>query len=691
MNHTAPIPPFRGRLPVLLSLAALAAASLAGCTPESHDPTYPPGSVTTWTEVGPVAAGLDCNPLAPEWDCFYPYPSDFFTRPDATLPSGRRVEVPEAALPSFIDQPGEKVDFMQYHPPDGFSVLPQIAVRIPGGISTDALPFYARDPAASLVPSSPTLILDAETGEPVVHFAELNVRPEEIDDRALMIRPMRRLDHRRRYVVAIHGLKNLAGEPVQAPSGFRALRDGKVEVEGDDPGFRRRHALLRLQRYYDDRIFPALERFGVARADLQLAWDFTVESEEHVTGDMREVQRQILEAFEKAPPRVRVAEVRERTGTIAREVTGYVEVPLFTEDENGNRNVPGTLLRRGSDGKPAPSGTAEFIFIIRIPRVVLEESGPPARIVQYGHGFFGGPDEVRADSVSKFAHETRSVMMAIAWTGMAAADAAVVFGNLYSNPSKAMHFVDRVPQGMANFIALTYAAKGPLLEWESLRKDGAPIYDPEELYYYGISQGHILGGTYLALSPHIERATLNVGGAGFGLMMSRAKPFKEYLEVIDMKVGGPANAQKVVCLLQTMMDRIDPITYAPYLRTGTIPGSRPKKLLMQLGLGDAQVPNVASHVHARALGLPLLTPAVRSIWGIEEQPGPIADSALVEYDFGIPTPDLEARPVPHDNVVHGKVRELLSAIKQMDAFFRPNGQIVNFCGGGDGPCVAPGF
>src|SRR4051812_19985081 len=48
----------------------------------------------SWTEKGPVAAGITCHPLDSEWDCLYPYPSDLYLKPDATLPGRQRLEVP---------------------------------------------------------------------------------------------------------------------------------------------------------------------------------------------------------------------------------------------------------------------------------------------------------------------------------------------------------------------------------------------------------------------------------------------------------------------------------------------------------------------------------------------------------------------------------------------------------------------
>ena len=75
-------------LPVVSRAAlALALVALAACS----DPP------TEWTSRGPVADGLACNPLAPEWDCLMPYPCDFYRKSDTSLPGGHRLELPERA------------------------------------------------------------------------------------------------------------------------------------------------------------------------------------------------------------------------------------------------------------------------------------------------------------------------------------------------------------------------------------------------------------------------------------------------------------------------------------------------------------------------------------------------------------------------------------------------------------------
>ncbi|MDY0001777.1 MAG: hypothetical protein RBU30_10810, partial [Polyangia bacterium] len=261
--------------------------------------------------------------------------------------------------------------------------------------------------------------------------------------------------------------------------------------------------------------------------------------------------------------------------------------------------------------------------------------------------------------------------------------------DIMSNTSQTLRFTDREHQGMANQIAVTYALKTTLAELPELHVNGTLVYDPEEIYYYGISQGGILGGTYLALSPHLDRAAFSVGACSFPFMMMRSSNFVQFLGLIEMVLPDYLDQQKFVGLIPSVFERIDPITYAPWVLGGDLPGSPSERfLLMQIGIGDPQVPNIASHVHARAMGVTHLLPAPRTIQALPASEGPL-DSGLVEFDFHLQgeLPGTRAFPptgeMTEDNPVHEGVRRSLAAMEMINRFFHPDGRIENTC---EGPC-----
>ena len=641
-------------------------------TPQGDSVADDAGGTKDGVSAPTVTAG-GCNPLAEEWDCLLPYPSDVFTLPDDTLPGGRRVAIPASALPKDVN--GATVDLLADHPADGFSVLAQIVAFIPGGIDEEPLVFHTDDRTRTLAATSPTLLLDAETREPVLHFAEVDPKVPAEKGAALVIRPLARLASRHRYVVVLHGLVRPDGSEVPPPDGFRRLRDG--ETWGDP-------VLSGLASHFDDAVFPVIEAAGVERSEVQLAWDFTTESDENVTGDLLAIRADAMKRMETEPPAVTDVSVEEDPSEhIARKVTGNLTVPLYQDSPE-----PGSVIARDASGAPIANGTVAVPFTLLIPKSVWSGALPhPARLLQFGHGFFGSREEIEGDFVSPFADETGMVVIGVDWWGMSSPDVAVVLENLFTDMSHGLRFTERIHQGMVNFMAVTYAARGPLAELAELQLEGAPVYDPDHVYFYGISQGHILGGTYVTLSPHIERAMFSVGGAGFGLMMSRAAPFAGFMALIDNRLEYDTLATlKVVLLMQTTLDRIDPITYLPHLRSDTLEGCPPvRHVLQHVGIGDTSVPNLASHVFARSAGLPELAPVPRELAGIEAKPGPIADSAMVEFDFGVEIPDIPARPVTKENEVHEGVRRLPASIEQVDGFLRPDGVIEQTCSGACDP------
>ncbi len=97
----------------------------------------------------------------------------------------------ETTLPSYGS--GAHVDPKVWTDSDGFSPGQPALFHLPGATVTG---FPTQDTIeSSLGPDSPTVLIDAETGERVAHFSERDesILDEEPEDRALIIRPVVRL------------------------------------------------------------------------------------------------------------------------------------------------------------------------------------------------------------------------------------------------------------------------------------------------------------------------------------------------------------------------------------------------------------------------------------------------------------------------------------------------------------------
>lgn len=633
---------------VLVLSAATAVFAAPACSETTDEPS--------------IAIPDGCNPIAADADCLLPYPSDVF------LVDGAVRVGPEASV-KFGDFPA---DIVGTHRPDGFSVGTPILALFPGGVDDANLVFW-KDAARSREASSPTVLLDATTGERLLHFAELDPRATSDARRALILRPLVRLEHGHRYVVGVHGLLDRSGAPVPAPAGFADLRDD------DGRGHPRLDA---ISLHYDREIFPLLKAAGVPRSSLQLAWDFTTTSEASATKDMLDMRKDLLARLDAGAPEVTIVKVEHDTNEhIATRIEATVDVPLYVDSA-----APGGELVYGNDGVVTAASTFPVPFTVWIPKSVANRAAgaPPARLMQFGHGFFGGRVEVDGFP-AELADELGFVVVATDWWGLADPDKAFVADQIFVDPGRTTVFTDRLQQAMINTIAVGAAAKGPLATLPELQIQGAPAYDASTLYYYGISLGAILGNTYAALSPYVDRAAFSVGAANFSMMLFRSRAFIPFLALIGVSVPDALDQQKVAAFLQAGLDRIDPMTFAPHLLEDRYPGN-PETLdiAMQVGVGDPTVPNIASFYQARILGVPVLGPTTVTPFGLPTVTSPVPGSALTLFDFGVPLND-SAQASLEDNVVHEAVRRTAGSKAQLDAFFRPSGSIIQPCDGGCDP------
>jgi hypothetical protein len=619
----------------------------------------------------PLQLGEGCQPLLGGSDCLLPYPSDFFLVPDSALPSGKKVSIGSSAR--LVAQYGASADLHGWRAVDGFSRVPSIVAMFPSAVSSSGLVGILDDPAASIQPTSSTLIIDAETGERIAHFADLDPRATDPARQALVLHPHVMLREKARYVVVLQNIRGADGSPVATPEGFRRIREG--QASGDA-------VLEPLAERYKKDVFPVLEGAGVDKKNVQLAWDFTTRSDAHATSDLLRVRELTLQWLATRTPKVEVKQIVEDPNSqVWRIVRGTVTGPLFLKESS-----PGGLLHRGSDAQVAQNGEARFEFSAVVPNA-LKNRAQPGRSLAYGHGFFG--DLSIVENAGYLAAGLESVLFGVEWWGMSTNDVVTVADGLTSKPFQTMGFTDRIHQGMANWLVFTAAIKGQMKDLGAFQNAAQQVvFDAQPRHFIGISQGHILGGTLAALSQDLDRIALHVGGAGFSTFMLRARPFEMFLFMLEQSLRDPLDQQKYLATSQVYFDRIDPATYAPFVLQRPLPGSpADRRVLMQAGLGDVEVPNVGTYFHARALGVPLLAPSPAEVYGLEKKAGPLSGSALSLFDFGV---DLKAaygsaKPAAEPNPVHDTLRFQTSTLQQLNQFFQANSAIISPCAGACDP------
>jgi hypothetical protein len=618
----------------------------------------------------PLAVPEGCQPLLGGGECFLPYPSDFFRVVDSAQPSGFSVRVPEAAAPR--SKTGQPYDVTSELPIDGFSTVPTIVATLGFGLSGQGFVPLEAGGTASLEPAtSNTVLLELPSFTPVAHWVDLDPRATDPSKQALIVQPFSPLKDDTRYVVLVKGVRTTAGELVAAPEGFRRLRDGEGT---SDP------SLAALSTAFEARIAPAAKAIGVPRESLQLAWEFTTGSRNWATRDLFRVRELTLAFLDAAPPAVRITVAQDDPADDAfRLVRGFFTAPRFCT----NDAQPGCRLVRDVGGRVSQAGTVEVPFVAVIPKTVAQASGPSG-VFLFGHGFFGNLAEAEGGAARRVASETRRTLLATEWWGMHFTDVGPVGDALTGRLSQSARFVDRVHQGMANWLVLTRAAEtlGMLPAFQ--RATGAPLVEGKADAFVGISQGHILGGTMNALNPVTTRLVFNVGGAGLTHMMMRAEAFSGLFELLALSVSDPLEQRKFLAAIQRPIDRIDPATWAPFVLREPLAGNAPKRVLLQVGLMDASVPNLGSYLHARALGVPLLMPSPYAPFGLATAGYP-AEQGLQLHDFKVGDVDAfyRASDFPRTKtVVHDTLRGKSAVLRQIDRFFR-DGTIVQTCAG---PC-----
>ncbi len=607
---------------------------------------------------------LECDPLVPTY-CGFPFPSNVFTRADADSRTGRRLALSDALVPDGSKNASGPPDI--WNRADGFSPGLALMAHLPGATITGLA-----DPltiARSLTDDSPTLLIEAETGERVPHFAELDMSHADDARRVFAIRPVVRLKDATRYIVAIRDVVDAEGRPLDPSPAFKALRD--LEVLDDEPSVESRRPL------YAD-IFARLAMQNVGRGDLQLAWDFTTASREHATADLLKMRDEALALVgEDGPAYVFDNVVLDPSEDVGMYIEGHMTVPLYL-DKPG----PGARLVRGADGLPKQNGTADYDFTIVVPVSAFFTGGAA---LQYGHGLLGsGREEVNYDYRVKFANTYNYVLFAVDWVGMAEDDYAHI-GSLV-NDGRMNDFasvVERGQQGILNSLLAMRMVSGALAKDEMLQYKNGPMIKADERYYHGNSQGGIFGGTYMALTTDVERGMLGVPGQPYSLLLNRSKDFIEFFNLLIIAFPDPIDLQMVLAMFQMLWDASEPTGWTAHIRDDLLPGTPAHEVLLPVAIGDHQVSTLGAHIMARTIGgVVNLAPTNREIWGIEAVPGPHTGSAMIEYDFGLaPEPTTNIPPTDGEDP-HGKVRKLPSAEKSLDQFLR-TGKVESFC---DGPC-----
>ena len=681
----------------------------AGCAPKPID----------------LSRAADCDFIGQQQGslCLLPFPDDYYTTPDPSTATGRRIDLHAAAMPANAG--GTPIDPAPYLRNDGFSPGQGIVLKVPGLDTATAQQQTGAAPLNHLgrysEPDAPVAVIDAATGQRQPIWVEIDSNASTPAATALEIHPAVNFASGHRYIVALRNLKDGAGQPIAAPEGFRYYRDQLPSNDGP----------INAQRSRFESIFTTLRSAGIRRSNLYLAWDFTVASDENIAARELHIRNDALASLgdstpgngsmDGTAPDFQVTQVDDFTPAddpeIARRVRGTYTVPCYLQPDCD----PGGSFQLGGDGLPSRNTgndwTANFDCII--PRTAIDGPTPaPVRPAIYGHGLFGSASEVfNADIQQELANTYGFILCATDEIGMSGGDVGNTV-SILNNLSKFPQLADRLQQGLLNeiFLGRLMAMPSGFASDGAFHVDGSTssdsVIDDTELYYQGSSQGGIMGGALTAVDPDYTRAVLNVPAMNYSVLLPRSVDYDEFAVFLNTAYTDELSRPLILSLIQMLWDRGEPNGYANRMTSNPLPGTPAHKVLMNVALGDHQVTNFQSDVEARTIGASTHTPILDQgrwpdydiLWNVPAiTTYPFDGSAVVYGDIGpvrpnpspppdqigVPPPPLTNTPNRDGEDPHGAPRGAPLALQLISDFLRPNGAVTNPCGAS--ACHAGGY
>jgi hypothetical protein len=644
----------------------LAACGAPGESTDTGDSSETGDSAIPIRSVPQEGACDNLNPL----HCLLPWPSDRYLVDDPSTVTGYRLEYDEAAVP--LGEGATGFDVSPYARLDGMSPASQLMTLFPIPPDLNEAPFHDSI-ERSLDVDAQTLLLDLETGERLPHWVELDIQATSESETVLYMRLTERLEPNHAYAVGFRNLKDLYGDPLSSSDAFIALRDGIV-TDAEDIEARRES--------YED-MFERFESADIVRSELQAAWRFHTASNTAISQDLLAIRKDALERIGADGIGCTIEEIEEPYSNDGlesfRKVTGTYTVPSYMESA-----TPPTRMARDKAGDPIYVEDVEVPFTFIIPNSVGAVDEPSAvPLVNFGHGLMGNAEgTLSSGSIRGTLDEIPYVMVGTDWAGMSSNDIGAVAGALL-NVTDFPNVSERLQQGMINQITLTRSIQGACRELEALSVEGVPVTSTDEVYFVGVSQGGIYGGTLVPISPDIERATLLVNGAMFPFMIERSIDFIPYMPYFESAYPNRMERAVMLPLAQHLWDTTDPITYMGQIADGVEgcdPECGPKTILSIAAENDAQVPNLASDIIMREAGAVNIVGSSRAdIFGFENVDAPFSGTGYITMDLGDrEVPEGNESPTENDDG-HSTIGSTEPAIEIIRSFLTPNGEIVMPC------------
>lgn len=530
-----------------------------------------------------AATAADCNPLSTH-TCIAPFPSNYWTKPDSSSPTGLRADVSDDLIPSQL-----------------LSALPVADGISPSGVFGNASGFsagvgavfeFSAAPAAASLPAdggAAVVAFDLDSGQrvPVHAFisdAAKNPLLVSDQDNVVQVFPRVRWEFGHRILVAI--TKQLS-VPGSTDPDFDAL------AASQSSGTPRAVA-------YVNSVKAALVSAGVSSSSVRSATVFTARPRSDSAG---QTQALINDTSARSHA-VRGLSMSYNllSPTVGGVVTGEVRVDNYRR-KSGTGNVDFSGATRRDQWIP---------FRLTIPR---SAGSKPARVLMYGHGLGGFKEMDLLVTSSNAAHGYATI--SVDWPNHGARSAADGGNILLSlNPSKLAQHAGMLNQAAMDLAGvykaistslanIDYMRPGWLLNPLGIGSDGRRDLDGSHIAMEGTSLGGVLGSNFAALSPRLDGVSFAVSGVGISHILSQSILWPLAFGFVMPRQATGTEHTVLLAALQQVIDPGDGINSFDYIRSPR-PGQNKKPFLLMLGQGDTVVPNPTSVAMANLAKVPLV-------------------------------------------------------------------------------------
>ncbi len=677
--------------------------------------------------------------------CLYPFPNNHFTRTDSDSATGLRINFSGSATPS--NKKEERVKVEEWNKSDGFSPGSMILTYVPAiDLTVSGAPTLT-NLERSLDNDTPIMVIDALTGEKQLIWAELDSNVSGNKSKALIIRPAKNFKNGRRYIVALRHIKTQSGESIEAPQAFKIFRD-HLSTENN---------LIENRRNSMENILSTLEQYGVNSQQLYMAWDFTVASAKSITGRVLHMRDDALDRLGDNTPDYTISEEYSISSNLMEKefhrdnlnsiVRGLIKVPNYLDELDGNYKSNLNIVDSSPDALPTQlrdeTGALVYLnmpFVCAIPHSVISQAGEQTEtpVIIMAHGLFLSKNVVL--DLSDYGNQHKAILCGMDWTGMSQpplggknreGDTHEDIGPtnlILQDISLFPRLPDRLQQAYLNnifFTTLLSHAQG-LQTNEYFQREGQPLFNRNNIYFEGVSQGSIVGGGFFAIDPNIERGVFLSGGMNFSLLLRRSMVWQHlFLNSIIEQIGdifskaytSSLSRPLLLAMIQMLWDRAEINGYANQFNQDSL-SNTPKSVLIQSIVGDQTVPEISAEILARTIGAKRhsLSPvADRHIadtpyYGIDTiDTEPFQGNALIVWDrdpypteklygedFGTPLPwiknsfdqsTLDSHAFLVDDEFVGS--EIIQAPRAQRIEFLTTGQLSNICN--NSPCFTSSY